>query len=92
MKMYDSLLRSILPIVLALIFTNTIGYAQNVPIKIGFVGDFTEVTKVYCLSAYRAAQIAVKEINDTGGLLGRPVVLIQKDAGVDPQKHYFRTF
>lgn len=63
-------------------------HANSDPIKIGFVGDFSDVTKKYCLSAYEAAQLAVEEINASGGLLGRPVALIRRDAGVNPERHY----
>jgi hypothetical protein len=76
MKMYGTLIESILTATLLFILTSTPGYAQADPIKIRFVGDFSDVTKVYCRSAYWAAQMAVKEINDAGGLLDRPVELI----------------
>ena len=62
MKMYDTLPESILTAILLFIFTIISGHAQADPIKIAFVGDFSDVTKVYCRSAYRAAQMAVKEI------------------------------
>jgi branched-chain amino acid transport system substrate-binding protein len=75
-------------VVLWLFLTSPGGYAGNDTIKIGFVGDFSDVTKEYCLSAFNAAQMAVQEINAAGGLLGRPVVLIKKDGGANPQKHF----
>ena len=75
-------------VVLWIIFMGASIQAQADPIKIGFVGDFSNVTKRYCLSAYQAARMAVDELNAEGGLLGRTVVLIKRDAGADPQKHY----
>ena len=62
--------------------------AQQGPIKIGFLGDFVAVTKVYTFNAYKAAQMAVGQINAQGGLLGRKVKLVKRDGGNDPQKHY----
>lgn len=65
----------------------TISYAQNETIRIGFVGDFSDVSKAYTQNMYMAAQMAVNEFNASGGLLGKRIRLIRRDGGNDPQKH-----
>lgn len=57
------------------------------PIKIGFVGDFSQVSQKLTEEAYRAALIAVEDINAGGGILGRPVIMIKRDGGNDPELH-----
>lgn len=74
--------------ILSISIINGTGHAKGDPINIAFLGDFSDVTKEYCLKSFQATQMAVEEVNSTGGLLGRPVVLIKKDAGIAPQKHF----
>ena len=57
-------------------------------IKIGFVGDFSSVSETYTDNAFLAARMAVSDWNAAGGLLGRPVEMIHRDGGNDPQRHY----
>ena len=57
-------------------------------IIIAFVGDFSGVMREYCQKAYDAARLALQEINDQGGLLGRPVEIIKLDGHNDSQQHY----
>ncbi len=53
---------------------------ENAPIKIGQITGFTNpVVSVYAVKLRAAAQMAVKEINDKGGLLGRTLELIVAD-------------
>jgi branched-chain amino acid transport system substrate-binding protein len=49
------------------------------PIKIGFIGPLTGSAAVFGTSALASAKLAVKEINDAGGIVGRQVVLIPED-------------
>ena len=58
------------------------------PLVIAFVGDFSDVTQDYCRRAFEAAEMAVREFNEQGGLLGRQVVMIKRDGGNDPNRHY----
>jgi len=67
---------------------NTLAYAREETIKIGFVGDFSAVSKDYTSNMYNAAQMAVNEFNKAGGLLGKTIKMIQRDGGNDPQRHY----
>ena len=62
--------------------------AQKTPLKTAFVGDLSAVTALYCRSALRAAQLVVEELNQQGGLLGRPVELLVRDGGNNPQRHH----
>ncbi len=61
MARFYTILKTFLPGFISLIFLISIGYTQNEPIKIGFVGDFSDVTQVYCRSSYKAARMAVAE-------------------------------
>ena len=62
--------------------------AKEDRIIIAFVGDFSGPTREFCQKAYDAALMALQEINDQGGLLGRPVEIIKLDGGNNPQQHY----
>ena len=72
----------------ALFFVCSVGHCGVEPIKIGFVGDFSSVSKEYVQNMYLTAQIAVADFNAEGGLLGRPVQMIHRDGGNDPDLHY----
>lgn len=65
-----------------------VGQAEEERILTAFVGDFSGPTSEFCQKAYDATLLALQEINDQGGLLGRPVETIKLDGGNDPQKHY----
>lgn len=62
--------------------------ADSGPIKIGFVGDFSSVSKSYTQNAFKVAQFAIDEFNAKGGLLGRPVKMIHRDGANDPEQHF----
>ena len=62
-------------------------HAQENIITIGFVGDFSDVSKAYTENMFLAFQMGVDEINDAGGIRGATVRVIRKDGGNDPQKH-----
>ena len=65
-----------------------VGHAEEDRICIAFVGDFSGPTREFCRKAYDGALLAVQDINDQGGLLGRQVEIIKLDGGNDPQRHY----
>ena len=78
----NSLLIISLVFVLAFAFTfNTV--AQKDPIKIGAVNPLGDITGRQSTNAMR---LAVKEINENGGLLGRPVELVVVDSEFKPEK------
>lgn len=61
--------------------------ANQPPIKIGLLEDHSGNLALVGLPKYHAAQLAVKEINDRGGLLGRKVDLIAPDAQSDMTRY-----
>lgn len=61
---------------------SAMGFAAE-PIKIGAVNPLGDITGRQATNAMR---LAVKEINEAGGLLGRPVELIVVDDELRPEK------
>lgn len=53
------------------------------PIKIGWMGPLTGDVATIGAATKQAAELAVKEINDAGGVDGRQLVLLAEDAGCD---------
>lgn len=56
------------------------------PVKIGFVTTFSGRLSVHGSLSKQGAELAVKEINNAGGILGRKVEAIFEDDGGDPKK------
>lgn len=56
------------------------------PIKIGFFSPTTGFAAADGTSALQAAQLAVKLINDKGGVLGRPLELVYYDDAAKPDQ------
>ena len=54
-------------------------------IRIGLLAPLTGIVHMYGEEISRAAQIAVEEVNENGGVLGRPLRLIVEDDGSLPQ-------
>ncbi len=84
--MYRKTLLTILFCILALATVVGSSVAQDAtptplpPIKIGFIADQTGVGYLFAQSQLAGLQIAVSEINAAGGILGRPVEFIIRDA------------
>jgi branched-chain amino acid transport system substrate-binding protein len=57
--------------------------ASGEPIKIVYVGDFSDVYSFYDLPVRNGAQFAIDEINAAGGVLGRPLELVTRDGKND---------
>jgi urea transport system substrate-binding protein len=57
------------------------------PIKIGWLGDRTGDFSVVGVQKFNAANLAVKELNDADGILGREVVLVAEDAQSDNRRY-----
>jgi branched-chain amino acid transport system substrate-binding protein len=71
-------------IVLSLLMTLSVGMAfaqekKGEPIKLGVFMPMTGTMTMYSHPAVAELEIAVKEINDKGGVLGRPFQLIVRD-------------
>lgn len=63
--------------------TSTGGGASGDPIKVGSLLDTTGGYSGYGLPMQAAANLAVENINANGGVLGRPLELISRDAQTD---------
>lgn len=57
--------------------------AGNEPIRIGIIADLTGPFTTYGTSLSRSAQLAIKEINEAGGIDGRPIEVIVEDIQTD---------
>ena len=60
--------------------------AQAAPIKIGFQVHRTGIGAAYGRWYERTTKAAVKLINETGGIGGRPVEIVVEDDGTDPKR------
>jgi branched-chain amino acid transport system substrate-binding protein len=58
--------------------------SDSTPIKIGMVSFLSGAGAPWATSLKSAGELAVKEINDKGGVLGRKVELIISDSNTDP--------
>lgn len=88
MKRYNGHWKSLLVLLVISLGLSDASLGEGGPIRIGFVGDFSSVSKAYTDNAYKAAQQAVADFNAEGGVIGRPVELIRRDGGNDPDLHY----
>jgi diguanylate cyclase (GGDEF)-like protein/PAS domain S-box-containing protein len=57
---------------------------ETEPIRIGLTAPLTGLVEIYGAEIVRAAHIACDEINEQGGVLGRPLELIVEDDGSLP--------
>lgn len=53
--------------------------ALSGPVKIGFIGEFSGDAAIYGESGKNGVELALKEINDKGGIGGQPVEIIYED-------------
>jgi branched-chain amino acid transport system substrate-binding protein len=70
------------------IFVFSVAGCSNVPkqIRIGIYGPFTGGSAQMGNSMRNGVRLAVDEINATGGILGKPIVLIERDDEASPDK------
>jgi branched-chain amino acid transport system substrate-binding protein len=52
---------------------------EGEPIKVGYVGDFSEIYAYYDQPLLDGARYAIEEINAAGGVLGRPLEIVTRD-------------
>ncbi len=62
------------------------GDQSGEPIKIGYVGDFSEIYSFYDIPIREGAHFAIDEINAEGGVLGRKLELIARDGKNDQEE------
>lgn len=80
------MLKKVLLLFSILVLTVALTVAQDPPkpLKIGFVADQTGIGYLFAQSQLAGLQIAVSEINAAGGILGRPIEFIIRDAQLKP--------
>ena len=69
-----------------LIFAVSACSSSHEPIRIGLAGSLSDPVG---LPMKRAAELAVEQINGTGGIEGRPLELVEKDDYADPDSAVF---
>jgi branched-chain amino acid transport system substrate-binding protein len=60
--------------------------AQGKPIRIGEINSYSGLATVYTFPYKEGLEMAVKEINDKGGVLGRPLEFIFRDDKLRPDE------
>src|SRR5215468_9097842 len=60
--------------------------AQDKPIRIGEINSYSGVATVYTFPYKEGLAMATKEINDAGGVLGRPLEFIHRDDKLKPDE------
>lgn len=62
-------------------------WAQDTdPVRVGFICPATGGSADFGTSARLGAELAVREINEVGGFLGRPIELVQRDDQANPDR------
>jgi len=56
------------------------------PVRVGFICPFSGGSQDFGNSARLGAELAIKEINEVGGFLGRPVDLVARDDKANPDE------
>jgi len=57
---------------------------EKEPIVIGHIGDYSGVCEMYSTTEKKALDLAIDECNAAGGILGRPVEMLDRDGGLKP--------
>jgi branched-chain amino acid transport system substrate-binding protein len=78
--------RLVRSVILAAAFASTAGLAKAQDIKIAVVGPITGSTAALGEQMKRGAEMAVKDINAKGGVLGKKLDLILADDACDPKQ------
>jgi ABC-type branched-subunit amino acid transport system substrate-binding protein len=78
--------RLLLAAVLALLAPAAQAQQAGQPIRVGLLYSFSGAGAAGAQNYLAAARMAVKEINDAGGLLGRRLELVQADHAFDPAR------
>src|SRR3954471_22714221 len=56
------------------------------PVRVGFICPFTGGSQDFGNAARLGAELAVKEINEVGGYMGRPMELVARDDKSNPDE------
>ena len=60
--------------------------ATQSPVRVGFICPASGGSRDFGTSARLGAELAVKEINEVGGYMGRPLELVARDDKADPEE------
>jgi branched-chain amino acid transport system substrate-binding protein len=82
----QTVIHLVLIVVLTLVATVGPANAQGKPIKIGEINSYSGLATVYTFPYREGIHMAVKEINDAGGVLGRPLEFIFRDDKLKPDE------
>src|SRR6185369_15536289 len=84
---YEMVVPSVLAVVLVLIVAAGPAAAQGKqPIRIGEINSYSGLATVYTFPYKEGLLMAAKEINDAGGVLGRPIEFIFRDDKLKPDE------
>ena len=75
-----------LGVVLAVLCVAGPAAAQPKPIRIGEINSYSGVATVFTFPYKEGLAMATKEINDAGGVLGRPLELVHRDDKLKPDE------
>jgi branched-chain amino acid transport system substrate-binding protein len=78
--------RRVLSVLVAIVTVAAAACAKPAPIQIGFVTGLTGRHYDLGLSSRNGVELAVKELNAAGGVRGRPIELVIRDDGQDPEQ------
>ena len=84
MKSPRRLLLALLPALVAGMGHPTAHAQAPQPVRVGFICPFTGGSADFGLAARMGAELAVKEINEVGGFMGRPLELVARDDQSNP--------
>ena len=54
------------------------------PLRLGFLADFSGALAEFGPAIMTGVELAIRQMNDAGGILGQPIELITGDTGLDP--------
>jgi branched-chain amino acid transport system substrate-binding protein len=83
---YTSAALAVLSMLLVLITAVGPAAAQGKPIRIGAINSYSGLATVYTFPYKEGLLMAAKEINDAGGVLGRPIEFIFRDDKLKPDE------
>src|SRR4029453_17944918 len=78
--------RAIVTLLLVVLATAEPAAAQGKPIRIGEINSYSGLATVYTFPYKEGLLMAAKEINDAGGVLGRPIEFIFRDDKLKPDE------
>ena len=88
MKPHIVYLRALFVSISLFFFFVPTAFGSDGSVRIGFIGDFTSVSKAFTRNAYMVVQMVIADFNAQGGLFGKPIEIVHRDGANDPELHY----